>query len=298
MALWLVGLTLLGAACNRAPDYAFTENDLSALKSYRQRQTISVQEEEQAAEVVETLLESVREPAAQHLTITSGANSVEVIRIGAESYARTAQGWIAMQIPDTDILPALFKSYAPESVFRGAKGRYVGEEMVNGQATKHYTFDKKALNSSGLFSSLTEGKGDVWVATSRNLMVRAVAQLKGKDAESGQTVTLELSSDLTDLDAEILIKPPEGVEKAQSPGDLPIMPGATNQVAIMGMVSYKVAATVEQVSAFYKAEMPKQGWKSVAATIPGFLAFEKDGRQAQVAIVTRDSITAVAIVLK
>ena len=138
----------------------------------------------------------------------------------------------------------------------------------------------------------------MWVATASKLTVRAVAQLKGQDKASGKTVTLDLSSDLTDINAEIAIKPPAGVEKAQTPSDLPIMPGATDQVAIMGMVSYKVAATVDQVSAFYKAEMPKLGWKSVAATIPGFLNFDKDGRQAQIAIVTKDNVTAIAIVLK
>jgi hypothetical protein len=290
VAFLSVGLMLLGAACNKAPDYTFTENDLSALKSYRQ--------EGQAAEASETLLENVREPAAQHLLIKSSAASVEVIRIGAESYARTAQGWIAMQIPDKDILPAVFKTYAPESVFHSAKGRYVGEETVNGQRSKHYTFDKRSLSSSGLLTSLTEGKGDVWVSKSHNLTVRATARLKGRDRESGQMVTLELSSDLTDLDVEIAIKPPAGVEKAQTPSDLPIMPGATDQVAVMGMVSYKVTASVEQVSAFYKAEMPKNAWKSIAATIPGFLAFEKEGRQAQIAIATKDNVTAVAIVLK
>jgi hypothetical protein len=66
----------------------------------------------------------------------------------------------------------------------------------------------------------------------------------------------------------------------------------------MGMVSYKVTATTAQVTEFYQAEMPKQGWKAAAATIPGFLNFEKDGRQAQIAIVTKGNITAVAIVLK
>ena len=48
--LWLVALVFQSTACNKAADYAFAENDLSALKSYRQRQMISVQEEGQAAE--------------------------------------------------------------------------------------------------------------------------------------------------------------------------------------------------------------------------------------------------------
>jgi len=278
-----------------------TTGNLSNLKSYRLRSVISVQEEGKDKETVETEIAYVRQPPAQHSIIRWGVASqegIEVIRIGSDSYARVGSEWIAMQVPDKELTPPAIALYSAENLFRSAKGRYVGQENVNGQPTKHYVYDEKALLQSGVFTNLLEGSGEVWVSTQHNITVRTIAHLKGKDTNTGRITTIDLRSDVTDINADISIKPPEGIGKPEKPDDVPIMSGATDMVSIKGMTSYKVAASVEEVTAFYKSEMTKNGWTSVPSQVPGFISFEKGNRAAQITITRQGDRTAVAIIMQ
>ncbi len=286
-------------------DYGFLAT-LETLSSYRLQSLISFQEEGKEADTLQTTLARVREPLAQHLVITgSGAGKIEgmtgqgleIIRIGGDSYVRFGDEWVIMQIPDSGLIPSSLATYSPENIFGGSRGRYVGEEIVNGVATRHYRYDRAALLASNLFANLTEASGDVWVSVTHNVPVRAVAQLAGKNNETGRVVKVTLRTDLTDINAPIVIAPPAGVEKPDGVDDVPIFPGATDQIAMMGMTSYKVAADADRVTAFYQTEMARLGWESVPADKEGFLAFAKGNRRVQVMIAQQQDRTAVAIIV-
>ena len=137
---------------------------LEALSSYRLQSLISFQEEGKETDTLQTTLAHVREPLAQHLIITgSGAGKIEgmtgqgleIIRIGGDSYVRFGDEWVIMQIPESGLIPSSLAAYSPQKVFGGGRGSYVGEEAVNGVATRHYRYDRAALLASNLFANLT-----------------------------------------------------------------------------------------------------------------------------------------------
>ncbi len=280
---------------------------LETLSSYRLQSVISFQEEGKEADTLQTTLARVREPLAQHLIITgSGAGKIEgmtgqgleIIRIGNDSYVRFGDDWIIMQVPESGLIPPSLAAYSPEKVFGSGRGRYAGEEAINGVTTRRYHYDKAALLASNLFANLIEASGDVWVSVAHNVPVCAVAQLMGKNIETGQIVKVTLRTDLTDINALIVIVPPAGVEKPDAAGDVPIFPGATDQIAMMGMISYKVAADADHVTAFYRTEMARLGWESVPADKEGFLAFAKGTQKVQIMIAQQQDRTAVAIIVQ
>lgn len=279
-------------------------NKLDSLDSYRFKNTISFKEEGGDGGTVEMEVEFVRDPEAQRMLIRNFGESsddigeIELIRIGGDSYARVEDNeWMSMQIPAEDLFPDSTMVYQPENVFEGARGRYVGTETVNGIKTKHYVYDKEALAKSGLFESLLTASGEVWVSVQDNVVVRAMAQLEGKDETTEEMVTVQIQSEIWDVNADITIAPPEGVNRAETPGDIPVMEGARELVVMQQMTSYKVDKNVDDVKAFYEEQMEANGWKAETSMVPGFMTYAKDERTVQIIIQEQGEQTGVAIVL-
>ncbi len=277
--------------------------DLQDLKSYRSKSETSWTEEGGDPETVTIEIAYTTDPPAQHL-IMSGLSdagqaeddTLEMIRIGQDSYTRYGEEWITMQLADDEMLPDATVAYQPENLLRSSKGKYKGIDRVNGVEAKHYVFDQEELAKSPVFVNVIEASGEVWVSTEHNVAVRSIVHFKGKDADTDKIVTLDVETDITDINADILIEPPEGVEQARTAADIPIMPGATEKVVMAPMTSYKVAATTEAVEKFYAEEMPKNGWKAEEAVIAGFLNYTKGDRTVQIVIQAQDGQTAVVVV--
>jgi hypothetical protein len=278
--------------------------DLESLESYRLRNVISVQEGDGQTTTVELEIAYTSDPRAEHVIIrnrgeasTEGGDAVELVRIGGDSYARFGDQWMAMQVPEEELFSQSTFIYRPENVFEQAKGRLVGTETVNGIKTKHYVFDKEALSESGLFGTLVEASGELWVSTAHHVVVRAVAHLEGRGPQTDGTMIVDLHSDVRDINADFAIEPPAGVASAQTPEDIPVMPNARDLVVIKQMTSFKVDKSVEEVTSFYKEEMPKNGWQSQASSVPGFLSYKKGDRMVQIAVQSQGDQTGVAIVI-
>lgn len=281
--------------------------DLSALQSYRLMNTVTFQEEGAEGGTIQMEMDYVQDPPAQRILLRGqgvgtaqggAAGEIEIVRVGKDSYARYGdKDWIAMQVPDEQLMPPAGVVYRPENVFHSATGRYVGREQVNNEETEHYVFDKEALARSGIFEAVVEASGEVWVSTKHNVVVRAVARIKGRDAKSGKRVTIDLRSDVMDINSEIEIKPPEGVQKPEVPEDVPL-PAETKDLLIMlPMISFKISMSADEITRFYEKEMGKRGWIRVQSPIPGFVAFEKGNRTVQIALTAQGGQTSVAIVL-
>jgi len=226
--------------------------DLEGLKSYRSKSVTSWTEEGGVPQSVTIELAYTAEPEAQHLVMSGlsdaaqgGDGTLEMIRIGQDRYARFGGEWITMQAAEGQLLPEATAAYQPENLLRSSKGKYVGTETMNGVRAKHYVFDKDELSKSPIFVNVIEASGEVWVSTEHNVAVRSIVHFKGKDAAKDKIVTLDVETNLTDINGDIVITPPEGVEKAETPSDVPIMSGATDLVVMMAMTSYKVIQPAE-----------------------------------------------------
>ncbi len=63
---------------------------------------------------------------------------------------------------------------------------------------------------SNLFANLTETSGEMRVSVAHNVAARAVARLTGKNGETGQIVKVARRTDLTAINAPIVIAPQQG----------------------------------------------------------------------------------------
>ncbi len=173
--------------------------------------------------------------------------------------------------------------------------RFVGEEVVNGVRTKHYAFDEKSLAGIGQEMGEISVKGDVWIAVEGNFAVKFqfVAEGKGlfEEGKGEQEGQIDFYYELYDINVPITIEPPAG---AALPEDIPIMPDATDQGSMGGMITYSSPSDFQAVLEFYQTEMKANGWTSTGEDFVGedvaTLSYQKGERRVTVMLsVDKDS---------
>jgi hypothetical protein len=176
--------------------------------------------------------------------------------------------------------------------------KFVGTDNVNGVRAKHYTWKEGALVLWGF----TQGKGETWVAIDGGYVVKQSIEATGKGvflAGTDEEGTTTWEWDVTDANGSFKIEPPPGCESAAS--DIPVMADATDKATFGDMTSYSTPSALADVVAFYKAEMPKAGWKATGTPteMEGFssLEFEKEGNTAAVMISTDTSTNQTSVII-
>jgi len=285
-------------------------SDLSGLNSYRAHSTFqweSIKAGQKETGSWEVLEDFVRQPPAHRLVWTgTGAGELkteegglEFIQIGKDTYMNTGSGWIAMTTSEEDIFGGNLFLSNPLHLVSGNRGKLVQKNvMVNGVSTNHYTFDESSLGADLGLGVIAKAKGDVWVSPEFNVVVKYGVHYEGKNLTigGGEEGKLDLAFDLTDINKPITIQAPEGVGPAM-PEDIPVIDGATELTAISGIITYKTTRSVEEVTAFYEAQMPAEGWTKGESVIPGMMSFTKAERTAQVMIETEDGETSVIVMV-
>ena len=294
------------AATAEVQEYDFGQAaDLSRLHTYRVQYTYrweSVKEGKKETGSWEVMEEVVRQPPARHVvwtsTSTDGTTSMlEFIQLEKDFYMNTGSGWIAMTTAE-DIFEGNPWLSDPFGVIAGNRGRLLQRNVVvNSVPTNHYAFDESTLGTTLGLGVIARAKGEVWVSTESNIVVKYVAHYEGKNLAigGGEEGVLDIAFDLTDMNKPITIEAPAGVKPAM-PEDIPIVDGATELTAISGMVSYKTTQSVEAVTAFYEAQMPVHGWTKGEGVVPGLLSFTKGARTAQIMIQSEEGKTTVVII--
>ena len=291
-----------------AEEYHFDQAaDLSGLNSYRTHYTFkweSIKAGQKETGSWDVLAEFVRQPPAHRFVWAStGAGAedkeskLELIQIGQQAYMNAGSGWMAMTTTEMDIFKGNPFLSDPFNVVSGNRGKLVERNvMVNGVSTNHYVFDESTLGATLGLGAIATAKGDVWVSPEFNVVVKYAVHYEGKNLAigGGDEGVLDLAFDLTDINKPITIQAPAGVKPAM-PEDIPVMDGATELTAVSGVVSYQTTKSVEEVTAFYEAQMPAQGWAKGEGGIPGMLSFTKGGRTAQIIIQGEAGKTTVTI---
>jgi len=272
------------------------------LDSYRQTMRISGRTGDEEYDM-EIIAEFVREPRASRFVMkgrdeTGQDSSMEMIQIGDTTYMQGPNGdWMSMTSSESEDMmdPGILDA---ESGIDTDSCKYKGKDKVGGLQAKHYFCDKAALFSMpGVIGAIESGQADIWVSTKYDVPVKMVVDGKGKD-EDGVEFESHWELEITAINKPIKIEAPEGVEKTGLPEDIPLIDGAYEVNAIMGIVSFKVDMAVAEVSEFYKGAMPRNGWTAEeGAAIPNMLAFGKGDRTVTFMLGEEDSTTSVTIMV-
>ena len=241
---------------------------LAALSSYRQALALSFNGSVggQEAHATTTARRTViTDPAAQITWLEIGGVPQMYATVGKVTYTQYgADGPCAAanaSAVDTEL--ALFELHTLPAL-RGAEE--AGEETLNELATRHYTFDERALGQAGW----AKASGEVWVAADGGYIVKYTLRVEGEadsfgpGAQGAQTWEYQLS----DVNAVTAPDLPETCAAGQAAADLPLPPEAQNVTRLPGFIAFDASLTAEQVAQFYQAQVAALGWTAVESTQP------------------------------
>ena len=151
----------------------------------------------------------------------------------------------------------------------GAK-RVLPDETINGVATYHYTFDETVLDDPN--NEIDQVDGHIYVAKEGGYLVRMVMDGVGRIDIFGdgtdQTGNIHIELNSLDVNQPIDIQPPADCQSfdfeipdfAAQESPYPVYEGNTDLFVFDDITSYQVVASIADVVAFYRAEMPAAGY--------------------------------------
>jgi hypothetical protein len=277
---------------------------LSDLSSYEARLALSFEGTRygQSEKWMKTYLMLVqKEPATRLLTIeTSGdlSDLDPVFMAEAEGASYERIGDDVCTVTQVEAGKSLGEDMEPASFLNYVVGAdEAGSETINDSPANHYTFDQHALGQA----DLTESKGEMWVASEGDYIVKYLLTTNGKAEYFGEGIegTLIFDYELTKINQPVDIKLPDDCP----PGlvDAPQLPDASNVVNMPGLLSYETSSSLQDAAAFYQEDIPKLGWEvfeepSITDT-SALLGFTKDNQTLAVIIAVENDITTIKIAL-
>lgn len=154
-------------------------------------------------------------PDSAEMKLKLGGMDVSFVQIGDKAWVRYLGAWQEAD-PESDLgfgqsPTEMFEQFLPAEVLKGAR---TSRETMNGQQTTRYAFDKKSLEElaedlgedAGGLGELSSANLDVWL-TDEDIPVKVVLDMTGKD-EGGNNVSMQLTMNVRDINADIKIKPP------------------------------------------------------------------------------------------
>lgn len=257
------------------PDLEDMNTNLENFDSYRADVILSYEgigEEGTRSGAMRIQTSEIAEPRASEVIMTlegdlpeemMGAETLTFTEIGGQSYTIfPGFGCVAGTADEaggtTDDFGAMIETDDILGEIEDAE--YLGEETINGVATFHYRFDERHVQQD---DGLDEVEGHIYISQELSYVVRMVFDGTGEmdlfdTGEMGNS-DIHMEYNVTDVNVPFVIEPP--AECAESGGDYPVMDGATEQASMMGFSSYKVEAALEDVIAFYDAEMVALGYQ-------------------------------------
>jgi hypothetical protein len=261
----------------------------SSLQSYRLRVQWTVEPKPGSdATASDSTIEiaHTRDPLAEQTTFWDEAGTASgMIRIGDKLWFQSGEQWIEVSSDDmASSMDDMF--FNLDSVAAGLTGdaKLVGQEDVNGVATRHYTFDESLMGT--VLGAYEKVQGDVWVAEEGDYVVKYA--FTAEDEKANYRWIWEVY----DVNAPFTIEPPAEAQGARE--DIPLMPDATGRSTYGAMTSYETASALSAVVDFYMQQMPDQGWSydEAASTVSeefATLSFSKEGETVSITLFPGDS---------
>ncbi|HUV89985.1 MAG TPA: hypothetical protein VMY80_10050, partial [Anaerolineae bacterium] len=167
------------------------------------------------------------------------------------------------------------------------------DQDVNGIRCRHYKFNETAL----VWRGFSKAEGEVWVAVEGEYVVKYTLQAEGKDPASGKEGHLDWVYEIRDVNEPIPIEPPAGCGAAES--EYPMMPDATDVSTMENVVMYTSASSLDDVLAFYKGQMPANGWSETGDSFTSegtaMQSYTKEGVTVSLALTEQDGKVSVLI---
>ena len=233
---------------------------LAGLSSYTQTLTVSFDGTKDGTATRSSTvnrLQHIGQPPKSVLTVT-GQGDIAPIDPAAlaewsgTAYQSDASGSCSFQPLDPDgSMLALAEPAGRLPVLLGADEAEAGQ--VGGTPVEHYIFDGRALLEPAVATT-----GEVWVASDGGYVVKfARTTTAGPNYfGGGLDGTKSWEYALTDINALTDVPLPDGCQL-----DAPVMAGATNILALPRYTGFDTQATLGDVIAYYKEQLPALGWE-------------------------------------
>lgn len=242
------------------------EDALDRLQSYRMRMTTMWTPEEGEAEHFIMERAQTREPHAQRTVWREGDDEAisELVQIGDQTWICSAGQCTQMHGDPDDVTddfqdPGMFGfGFMTDDVY----DELLGREEVNGIQTRRYELSLSPLQAAFLAEGdVSNLAGEAWIADEADLPAFTV-RFEMSWIEERQELTGEASIvyEIYDINAPLTIEPPAGAEATGLPEDVPLYPGAEQQLSAQGMVALRTPDSPSEVGDFYRDEMEAQGW--------------------------------------
>lgn len=259
---------------------------LDELDSYRANLIVEFdgrRDGQPAAGQIESLTEVSRRPAALHqyaridlITPTARlANGVvEYIRLGETVYARRAgqPDWLTLTAGETR--PADFGLPALEQfiILPAAVSNPPQFETLQELSVRRYRFDQNDLAGPNII--FEQARGDLWLATHGNFLVQYVISASVRitvprpQADIIDEGQLTLRYTLTDVNRELIIRPPPAVESGPDAlSKLPRLPDARLISVLPTLIEYTSAISSISATLFYRDQLAAGEWSEDQAEI-------------------------------
>lgn len=298
-----------------APNLELTDvtAGLSALDSYQLTFSMTFEgtnaEGQPESSAFGSIEEFSKSPLAKRTTVTgmgaAGLGSAEdggiqIIEVDGKTYSIFGD---TCAVADADSAPEASAMFNPSDIIGDiSSSQFVGVENVNGVQARHYLVDVSSLQTLGAY---TQAKAEAWVVGEpAQFVVKYTFEATGTDTffgtGTGAEGTLRWDYEVDKVNQPLDITAPENCGGA--PDDIPIMADAVDTTSFSGITSYGSPTAFADVVAFYKTQMPANGWTEDASSgtfaTDDFttLSFTKEGRTASITI-TADSSSGETTVL-
>jgi len=293
------------------------------LDSYRATTIMTVSGTKDGKQIdtsIEVTTEFVRDPIAQHSTVTSTnsesvtqTGTIEIYQVEGMQYMLLEDQWISTPFTDTSSIESQGLFSAAEVLDGGCGWEDRGKENLDGLRVQHWSLAETAAQEC--FASLdledagkvTQAEGDMYVAVEGGYVTSMELSFEGTELPvfgSSDSALLDqgrmvISLSMTDVNQPITIQVPDAALEASAlPEDIPMYPGATGGSQMPGLITFTSTSTAEQVRDWYLAEMPALGWTAGEVTDIGDMysfSFTKEGRKADFFLGPAGGVTSVMI---
>ncbi len=285
----------------------------SGLDSYRATMQIMMEGTGNGQEIsgrVDLLTEYTRDPLAQYVRIsgegTEGfeTSTVELFREGDTAYMNLDGEWLTLAVSGAgdDLLEGA-GIIGPNEVLTDTCGWKGGEQSdLRGIRVEHWTLDKENLQACMTaaqlesLGDLSAVSGDLYVAVDGRYPLQMDLIFAGEDLDFGMEPgeplpvegQMEFHYQISDINQPLSIQvPEEAIASGGTPDEVPLADDAEALNNIFGVITYVSSHAVEDLAAFYVAEMPNRGWSQVSVEEFGgvhILEYAKENRRASVMI--------------
>jgi hypothetical protein len=239
------------------------------------------------------LVEHIVDPQTLHVNMNvegfgtgeEGALAIEIFDVDGTTYMNspllTEGQWMA--VPSEGDSSEMLDSFSPEEFAKIPETATLDPDPVevNGVETYHYSFDETTLPAEGE-EQIESATGDLWVAVDGNYIVKYELTATGSFPGDGQqgpfTGDISILYELSDINGDFAITPPDEALEAESMGDMAPGKGTTDGTTEGTTETGETAAAGDEVAIDFDAKTGLEELTSYRSTLKMSVDGTKDNQ--------------------